>query len=232
MGLTASRQESQTRVFGEQVPLSPGADDNGETRITALRFFQQYTQRSPQQVFALRSQLSAGIDALNATTNDDPPDSQFLSWRGQAQYVRLLAPETLLLVRSDVQLATKALVPLEQISLGGLRSVRGYRQDLLLTDSGVFASAEVRLPILRVSSVQGVLQVTPFIDFGVGWNNSADRPDIDTNTLIGVGLGLQWQMGNNFSARFDWGTPLTEVDFGDRTLQEQGLYFSVDYSPF
>lgn len=70
--------------------------------------------------------------------------------------------------RSQFSLGLDAL---EQFTLGGLYSVRGYRQDLLLTDNGVFASAEVRLPILRVDSVKGVLQVAPFVDFGVGWND-------------------------------------------------------------
>lgn len=231
LGLTASREESETELLGTKFPLSPGANDDGETRISALRFFQEYTQRTPQEVFAARSQFSLGIGAFDATINSEPPDGRFFSWRGQAQYVRLLAPETLFIFRSDAQLTTRALVPLEQIGLGGLRSVRGYRQDTLLTDNGIFASAELRLPILRVSSVRGVLQLTPFVDFGVGWNSS-DIPDPEDNTLLGVGLGLLWQMGNNFTARFDYGIPLIDVDTGDRTLQENGLYFSVNYSPF
>lgn len=231
VGLTASWQQSQSQLLGENRPLSAGADESGETRISALRFFQEWSQRSPEDVFALRSQFSLGIDAFNATINDAPPDSQFFSWRGQGQYVRLLAPETLLVVRSDLQLATEALVPLEQIGLGGLRSVRGYRQDVLLTDNGFLGSAEVQLPVLRVDKVAGVLQVVPFIDFGIGWNSS-DNLDPNPNTLLGVGLGLQWQMGDRFSARLDYGIGLTDVEDRDRTLQEDGIYFSVNYSPF
>lgn len=231
VGLTAAWQESQSQLLGENRPLSAGADEDGETRISALRFFQEWSQRSPEAVFALRSQFSLGIDAFNATINDTPPDSQFFSWRGQGQYVRLLAPETLLVVRSDLQLATEALVPLEQIGLGGLRSVRGYRQDILLTDNGFFSSAEVQLPVLQVEAVAGVLQVVPFIDFGIGWNGS-DNLDPDPNTLLGVGLGLQWQMGDRFSARVDYGIGLTDAEDSDRTLQEDGVYFSVNYSPF
>jgi outer membrane protein assembly factor BamA len=56
------------------------------------------------------------------------------------------------------------------------------------SDNGVFASAEVRLPILRIERVAGVLQVIPFVDFGIGWNSS-DLPDSDPNTLVGVSLG-------------------------------------------
>jgi hemolysin activation/secretion protein len=128
-----------------------------------------------------------------------------------------------------VQLADRALVPLEQIGLGGLDSIRGYRQDVLLTDNAAFASAEVRLPILRVSKVKGVLQLTPFVDFGTAWNNSG-RPDPNPNTLGSVGLGLRWQQGDRFSARLDWGIPLISVEDTDRTWQENGLYFSLIYN--
>ena len=231
LGLTASRQQSNTKLDGEGFFLAAGANDEGETRISALRLVQEYTQRSPQEVFAARSQFSLGLDIFNATVNDEPPDSRFFAWRGQGQYVRLLFPDSLLVVRSNLQFSTRALVPLEQFSLGGLQSVRGYRQDALLTDNGFFISAEVPLPILRVEKVEGVLQVVPFVDFGIGWNSS-DSPDPDPNSLVGVGLGLQWQMGDNFDARFDWGIPLTDVEDSDRTLQEQGLYFSINYSLF
>jgi hemolysin activation/secretion protein len=222
LGLTLSHQESTTTLLGVGFPLSPGANDNGQTQVTALRFFQDWTQRSSQDVLALRSQFSVGLEG-----------GSFFDWRGQGQYVRLLAPDTLLVVRSSLQLSTNPLVPLEQFASGGLNSVRGYRQDLLLTDNGVFASAEVRLPILRVDSVKGLLQVAPFVDLGIGWNNPANTiATPNPNTLASVGLGLQWQMGDNFNARLDWGFPLTQLEVGGRTVQQQGLYFTLNYSPF
>ena len=230
LGLSASRQESKSELLGAGFPLSAGANEEGKTRISALRFFQEYTQRSPQQALVLRSQFSLGLDVFNATVNDDPPDTRFFAWRGQGQYVRLLAPQTLLVVRSDIQLTTRALVPLEQFGLGGLRSVRGYRQDVLLTDNGFYGAAEVQLPVLRVKRVEGVLQVVPFVDFGIGWNSSGNS-DPDPNTLLGLGLGLQWQMGDRLTARIDYGIPLTDIEDRGRTLQEDGLYFSVIVNP-
>lgn len=231
LGLALSRQQSQTQLLGRNFPLSPGADENGETRLSVLRFFQEYTQRTPQQVLALRSQFNLGVGLFNATVNNQPPDSRYFSWRGQGQYVRVLAPETLFVFRSDAQFATRSLLPLEQFSIGGLQSVRGYRQDQYLVDNGFFASAEFRLPILRVNQVDGLLQIVPFIDFGIGWNSSGDR-NPDPNTLVGTGVGLLLQMGNQLNARLDYGFPLIDVNSSDRTLQEQGLYFSVNYSPF
>ncbi|BAZ65680.1 MAG: ShlB/FhaC/HecB family hemolysin secretion/activation protein [Pelatocladus maniniholoensis HA4357-MV3] len=234
LGLTFSRQQSENQLLGENFPLSAGADDKGRTRLSTVRFFQEYTQRNSQQVFALRSQFSLGVGWLDATVNSDAPDSRYFAWRGQGQYVRLLAPDTLLVLRSEMQFASTSLVPIEQIRLGGLQTVKGYRQDQFLTDNGLFASAEVRFPVWRRRQVEGVLQVIPFINFGVGWNNDSDStPDPNTNTLIGTGLGLQWQMGETFSARLDYAVPLIDVEGDrDRTLQEQGLYFSINYSPF
>jgi hemolysin activation/secretion protein len=238
LGLTATRRESDiSSSFLENLdpPVSPsilsqGADEEGRTRISALQFFQEWTSRNSREVIAARSQFSLGIGAFNATINDDGPDSRFLAWRGQAQWVRLLAPETLLLVRADVQLADRALVPLEQFGLGGQESVRGYRQDALLTDNGAFASAEFRLPIYRTPQRQLVVQLAPFVDFGTAWNSSGTNPD--NNTLVSVGLGLRLQLGDSLTARLDWGIPLVDISSRERTWQENGVYFSIVSSPF
>jgi len=240
LGLTASRRESKASFlddqrFGRVGFPSPGADEAGRTRISALRFFQDWTQRGSREVLALRSQFSLGLDLLNAIVNETEPDSRFFAWRGQIQWVRRLAPETLLLLRSDVQLATTTLVPLEQFGLGGQETVRGYRQDALLSDSGVLASAEVRLPIYRDRSQQSVLQLTPFVDFGTTWDNSEANLGLnpDSNTLVSVGLGLRWQQGDQFAARLDWGIPLISIENpGASTWQENGVYLSVIYNPF
>ena len=233
IGLSFSRQESQTELGIDNIgpyKLSPGADANGKTNISALRFFQEYTQRSNQYVFAARSQFSFGVDWFDANVSQDEPDSRFFAWRGQAQWVRQLAPDTLFLARGDFQLAADSLVPLEQFGLGGQLSVRGYRQDALITDNGMLLSAEFRLPIIRAPKIGGVLQLTPFIDVGKGWNVKGENPS--PSLLVGTGLGLLWKQGNNFSARLDWGIPLTSVEGEKRSLQENGLYFSIGYSPF
>lgn len=234
LGLTLSHQFNQTFLGIDDIggfPLSEGADDRGRVRTTAIRFAQEWSQRSSQQVVALRSQFSLGVGALNATVNSTGPDSRFFTWRGQAQWVRSLAPDTLLLLRGDAQLSDRSLLGLEQFGLGGRQSVRGYRQDLRLTDSGLFASAEARIPILRIPQVKGTLQLTPFVDVGRGWNR--DRPDPHPNTLVGAGFGLLWRQGNNLTARLDWGIPLTSVNSERKTSwQENGVYFSIDWTPF
>ncbi|MBD2771557.1 ShlB/FhaC/HecB family hemolysin secretion/activation protein [Iningainema tapete] len=241
LGITASRRESEASFAPfdtPRIPFSdtPGADERGEIRVTALRFFQDWTQRSSREVFALRSQFSFGLDALDSTINETGPDSRFFAWRGQAQWVRLLAPDTLLLLRGDIQVADRQLVPFEQFSLGGIESVRGYRQDALLTDSGFFASAEVRIPIVRFARNNSLLQVTPFVDFGTTWGSSratnTNALASEPNTLVSVGFGLRLQLQERLTARLDWGIPLVSISGRKDSWQENGLYFSIIANPF
>ncbi len=233
LGLTASRRESEASYIEvDRIPFpSLGADEQGRTKVSALRFFQEWTSRNSREVIALRSQFNLGIGAFDATINSDRPDSRFFAWQGQAQWARLLAPETLLLLRLNTQLTSTSLLPLEQFGLGGSENVRGYRQDFLLTDNGTFASAEVQIPIFRLPEIDSTLQVIPFADFGVAWNNSSiGNPS--PNTLASVGLGLRWRQGDRFTARLDWGIPLISVDSNERTWQESGVYFYLLYNPF
>jgi len=232
LGITFSRRWTRAELLGGLVAFpSIGADADGITNLTALRFVQEAIWRSNVEVIALRSQFSAGLDLFNATVNDNPPDSRFFAWRGQAQWVRLLAPETLLVLRGDVQLSNQSLLSIEQFGLGGLDTVRGYRQDALLGDNGFLVSAEVRFPLVRLPDQEGLLQVAPFVDFGTVWNGS-DFANPDPSTLASVGVGLRFNLGDRLSARFDWGIPLVDVPGEKNTWQENGLYFSVNYRLF
>lgn len=231
LGLTLTRRESNTSILGVDFPLSRGADENGQTRLSIVRLFQEYINRGPRQVLAARSQLSVGLDQLESTISQEGPDSEYFAWRTQAQWLRLVGTNIELLLRADLQFSSEELVPLEQAGLGGIETVRGYRQDQLLRDSAVFVSAELRYTIMRTENGKGVLQMAPFVDFGKAWNNNEEL-GIDSETLLSVGLGLRWHYQEQIKVRFDWGIPLTDVDSRNRTLQENGFYFSVEIEPF
>lgn len=231
LGIRASRRESKTSLLGVDFPLSRGASDSGETRISALRFFQDYIRQSQKQIFALHSEFSLGVGWFDATVNRSEPDSRFFLWRGQGQWVRQLAKNSFLLVRGNAQLASTSLVPLAQFSLGGLGSVRGYRQDRLLADNGVLGSVEVVLPLYKLPKRLGVVQIAPFLDVGTVWN-SASGGMLDEKTLASIGLGLQLKLDKRLTARIDYGYPLVNLDSRNRTWQENGFYFSIRANPF
>ena len=236
LSVTAFWRDSESFFAEIPTPLSPGAEADGDIRIFALRFAQEWTRQNASSVFALRSEFSVGLDAFNSTINrqiegvERIPDSRFFVWRGQAQYVHLLAPETLLILRGSLQISNDAILGAEQFSLGGANTVRGYRQDTILTDNGLLVSAELRIPIVEGFSESGIVQIIPFFDYGKGWNNF-DVPNPEPQNLASLGMGLLWRE-ENFTCRLDYGIPLIDADSRERTLQEQGLYLSLQWNLF
>ena len=231
LGLSAIKRDSQTSILGENYPLSEGADDNGETKLSILQFFQDYQLLGKNQVLAFNSQFNLGLGILDATKNNSEPDSRFFYWRGQGKWVRELAKNTLLVVGADIQLSSSDLVPRERFGLGGYRSVKAYRQDTRLTDNGALGTVELRLPVPGISGKNRLFQVVPFIDGGVAWNNDDEEVE-GSNALAAVGVGLQINLWNKINMRLDYGIPLVDVDSRDKTAQEEGFYFSFSTTPF
>lgn len=210
-------------------------DPNGESRVSTLSFSQDWTLRSTRQVAVIRSEIGLGLVGLDTTTPADypydpnSPDANFLFWRADAQYVRRLAENTLLVARGRSQIADSPLPSVEQFGLGGLGSVEGYQTNSLLTDSGLFASLEVALPIVSWQKGKGVLQVVPFTAVGYGWN-AGPAPQPEVNLLGSVGLGLQLRVGDNLSGRLDYAQRLGRTPYQVSDMwQDQALLFTVRY---
>jgi hemolysin activation/secretion protein len=133
------------------------------------------------------------------------PDSRFFSWVGQAQYVRRIFDlpslrdkpdsygwnvlrETTLVLRLNVQLSDRPLLSIEQFSIGGMQSVRGYRENQLLRDDGIFASAEARVPVWMAKDKSPIVSLASFFDFGDGWNS--DRFNKSYQSIYSAGVVL------------------------------------------
>jgi hemolysin activation/secretion protein len=224
----------ETLNDGFELPFpSEGADEQGRTRVTALRFGQEWIKRGERNVFSLQSEFSLGVNALGARrllqeSDRRSPDNQFVAWKGQGLWVHSLAPDTLFSLRGQLQFADRALVPVEQFAIGGVDTVRGYRTNSLLTDNGWLISAELSLPVLRIPRWNSRVDVVPFFDLGQGWNRGDEQPDL--KRLASLGLGLRWKLGDKFQAKVDWGVPLGETQVGGRSLRN-GLNFSILFSP-
>jgi hemolysin activation/secretion protein len=156
-------RQSETFLLND-IPYSfSEGPENGKSKITALRFSQDWNNRSTTQVLAARSQFSFGLDAFGATVNDSGTDAQFISWLGQFQWVKALGGDVILIARAGAQLSFDSLLPIEQFSIGGVDTVRGYRQNQRVADNGVVGSVEVRFPIIRDSDGIGTIQLAPFL---------------------------------------------------------------------
>jgi hemolysin activation/secretion protein len=217
-------QSSDTSLLGIRFPISPGANDTGETRIAGLRLSYENAKRSPSSALGVRGELSIGGN-LSTRPAQDTFLKPFILLRGQGQWAKLVTPDIVLALEANMQLAATTLPALEQLSLGGQDTIRGYRKNLLLTDNGFLSSAELRLTIAKAQDWR--IKLIPFMDFGIGWNHPGNFDIPITNTLWSTGIGLLVQNGDSFNARVDWGIPLNKTNFSGDSLQDQGIYFSV-----
>ncbi|WP_207713970.1 ShlB/FhaC/HecB family hemolysin secretion/activation protein [Scytonema sp. UIC 10036] len=227
LGLSLDLRRNQTFILDDLPYSFSEGPENGRSKVTVIRFSQDWVNRNANRVLAARSQFSLGIGAFDATINDTGTDGQFFSWLGQFQWVQRLSPTALLLARLNAQLTGDSLLSLEKLSIGGFDTVRGYRQNQLVADNGVAGSLEVRFPPI---SSYTALQLAPFFDIGTTWNNRAENPE--PQTIASLGLGLIWQPSRSLYLRLDYGVPLIDVDNQGDSLQDKGLYFSLRYQPF
>ena len=230
-GISIERRHEQTFLLGMPFDFITGSK-NGDTNVTALRFSQSWLDRNADHALALRSTFSIGLPIFGATITQALPSGRFFVWLGQGQYVQRIWKDVEGLVRADLQLSAAPLFQIEQFALGGIDTVRGYREYLTVTDDAVLASAELHIPIgkLRVPFLSraddaGTLQIVPFYDYGQGWNIA--RPTLFPPNISGVGAGLRWLIGSGITAEFYYGKALRTIPGVGNSLEDKGIYFRV-----
>jgi hemolysin activation/secretion protein len=237
VGLTGELRRSETSLFDEPFSFSAGAED-GDSKVSVLRFFQEWTSRSRNNVMASRSMFSFGLDILDASdsasvvSDGRTPDGTFFAWLGQFQWAHRLSERyrnTQVLFRTDVQLSTSPLLSLEQFSVGGRRSVRGYRENELVRDNGLVSSIEFRIPILRSALGRDVIQLAPFADFGHAWNEE-ETPS--PKTLSSIGVGLRLAPSERLAIEAYWGGRLRHVERRGSSLQNNGFHIQAVMTAF
>ncbi|VXD20715.1 ShlB/FhaC/HecB family hemolysin secretion/activation protein [Planktothrix paucivesiculata] len=224
-------QDSQTFLDNNGEPFASGPDNRGVTRTSVLKFGQDYVVRDAEGAWALRSQFNLGLDILGAT-DVSTPNAAFLSWLGQVQRVQRLGENNLLIAQGDIQLSADPLFPSQQFVIGGALSLRGYRQNVRAGDNGFRISLEDRITLDRNQDSEPVFQLAPFLDFGGVWNHDRNPNRIIGKTfLAGAGLGVIWQPVNGLNLRLDYGIPLISISDRGNNIQDDGIYFSVTYTP-
>ena len=99
-------------------------------------------------------------------------------------------------------------LPQHQFITGGTGSVRGYPESPAAGDDGYFASIEYRFPVLLADSWSWT--ALPFVDFGQTLVNQPFFFESD-HTLLGAGLGFEFELPYGMLARFDFAKPLREL---------------------
>lgn len=226
MSLGMDVRSNQSELLGSGFAFTSGVPTDGKVQETVIRFSQDWTQRGLNEVLAARSLFSFGIDALGATVNsNDLPSGKFTTWLGQFQWAKLLGQDSgQLIFRTNVQLTEDPLFGMEQFSLGGALSVRGYRENQIVRDTGYNVSLEYRYPIYKDANGKSILTLAPFYDAG-GSRNNKQANGTNPDFISSIGLGLRWNPTKKIHAQIYWGHAFQNIVNDGESLQDDGLHF-------
>ena len=196
------------------------------TRIAALRLSPEYVYRSSKRVIAVRTTLSFGLDTQDPVLDESYMEPEFFSWLTQASWVEAIgSSENLFALKSYYQHTDERLISMEQFSLGGMNTIRGYRENQIIRDNAFSISPEVRIPILRDRYTKPIMHLVPFFDYGIGWNAEGDR---NQESIYSLGLGLTYKPTDYVNMSLYWGYAFEEFDIkDDDDLQDYGVHFQV-----
>ncbi len=177
---------------------------------------------------------SAGFKALSG-------DENFFKYEGNLTRLHDFGKGIIGQFRLSGQFSPNDRLPwMEQFQVGGLSTVRGYSEGLLLGKSGYFASAEVLTPLPFIPKRIGsdklgyiypreMVKGAVFMDNGMVFPYKGGAPIDGGEFLMSWGLGLRVNIKKDLAARFYWGYGLKnryEID------QKMGrFHFEITAAP-
>lgn len=228
LGLNHMQRESRTLLLGTPFSFTPN-EPEGVVRETLWRIWQDYSHRSPSQVLTLRSTFTLGLNNLTDAPvglpmTIDAADRTYTTWMGQLQWARQVAVNGAQLVaRATVQRSANRLLALDGIAVGGVNSVRGFRENELVRDEGEFINLEFDYPALRNATGMNI-NLIPFFDIG-GARNRGGASD----RLASSGLAVRLHH-TGFTADLVVAKRLQQPDASTSSgasLQDQGIHLQV-----
>lgn len=239
LGMLLAVRENETFSSGSPFPLGPGSP-TGRNQVTVFRIFQDYLHRWERHALAVRSTMNFGLDALGSTpegvVSTQDQDSEFFSWLGQFQYAyRVHDNGTQFIMRGSAQFSDEPLLSLERIAIGGLNTVRGYRENQLVTDQGYNLQIEFHYPLIGGNDPEARHRFTliPFLDYGEGWNHKTQaNADPQSEALFSVGVGFNWEL-KPLEASLFYGYRLNTPSVRNNgDLQDDGIHFQAKLNFF
>jgi len=232
VGVNGIYRQNSTTLLGEPFSFVPSEPD-GTTKATTLRLWQEYAYRLENQVLALRSTFSFVHDNLQTIEGAPPaphPDTNYWYWLGQAQYAwQVLDNGAQVVLRGTLQTTGDRLLPLDLIPVGGVYTVRGYRENQIVRDTGGVVNAEFHYPLLQQPRHGVGVSLIPFFDWGKGKNQG------ESGTILssyGLGARVNWN-GLQIDVSKAWRLIHPAIlDSLHGNAQDRGINFQVTYTFF
>lgn len=235
--VSVTHRDATTFLLGERFSFSPGSED-GVARYTAARAGLDYLSRSVRQVLAGSLTVTLGLEGTRSDIPGVPtPDENFVGVLGQFNFARRLDDSGLeLRARAEGRWHSSVVYPGERAPIGGVASVRGFRETLYLSDNALRGSLELArsfdLAPGRTDRAfgPGAISLAGFVD-AVVFGNRAD-PQPPRGFLASTGASLAWSPIPALSARVTYAYGFQDVLVGgERDLQDDGFHFAVTFFP-
>ena len=169
-------------------------------------------------IYQKHSYVFGNSDSTPEMSLSNSKDYGFYKFNGI--YQKAYTNNHLLNVRADAQWSsTKGLVSARQFYMGGMYSVRGYKENYLGGDSGFVLSTEYQVPVIDNNTA-----AFTFFDYGHVYDNgqSADADRI----LASVGFGIKTTIDNKYSGTLSLGIPLRR-DFQSEKVSNARWHFML-----
>lgn len=177
-------------------------------------------------VFAANGNFSpGGFNNRNtqAAFNNSPragANPRYIYGTFMAQRATALPSGFQLVSRGQLQLSSANLESSEELSIGGVATVRGYNEHILSGDYGWVLNQELQgpvwdkhLPFLPKTYKPLQTRALLFWDYGHVFYRNRFRSDIPLDALMSTGIGLRSSLASNVSLSADWGWQLLHTTF-------------------
>ena len=215
VSLDYNRQSSKTDWLTPRINM---VDD----KVQDVNLGYSLTNYGASHVFYQKHSYVRGYSKQEADmgTGSEPSNKHFGFYKFNGMYQKLYQAGQMWNLRADAQWSgSDGMVSSRQFYMGGMYSVRGYKENFLGGDSGFTFSAEYAVPVINKNT-----SAFTFFDYGHVYGNG--QSDDQHHILSSVGLGLRSTINQYISASLTLGIPL-QREFVSETASRTRLHFIV-----
>ena len=215
VSLDYNRQNSKTDWLTPRINM---VDD----KVQDVTLGYSLTNYGASHVFYQKHSYVRGYSKQEADmgTGSEPSNKHFGFYKFNGMYQKLYQAGQMWNLRADAQWSgSDGMVSSRQFYMGGMYSVRGYKENFLGGDSGFTFSAEYAVPVINKNT-----SAFTFFDYGHVYGNG--QSDDQHNVLASVGLGLRSTINQYCSAALTLGIPL-QREFSAEKVSSTRLHFIV-----
>jgi hemolysin activation/secretion protein len=224
---------TQPLVRKPKFELNATASANYKVATTSFDGYDLYTDKVSAAEFALNAKYNSkrGIWYASQSVYQAFPifekESKYFKYEGSLIRLHDFSHGIIGQFRSNYQYIPQDVVPyIDQFQSGGIATVRGYSEGLLIGKSGYFLSGELMFPILpsqitvkkhtklehKTAFLGKWVKGAVFMDHAGVFPFKGSGPGAEginsSDLLLSGGMGLRIQLPGDFTARLYWGFPM------------------------